>query len=520
MKKLFLTLSLTFGLSQAFACADGGGEDYYYYNLFSQTLSAAPQYQPFLMTLDNPYYDLDANQKNENIQAWQKTLKISYEQAYDLVFKAPKAEIDQLIKTGKVAQKYPFATSDWVKENKQNLRYLSYAKYFEPYLAFYYISNDEWSYVERPEKNVNNLNYKKVLDVLKKSWNAETDKDLKMRYGYQLVRFAHYFHEYKDAINYFKMYVESQGIKNAMYFYALDQKGGAERALGNYIQANYDFFEVFSHSNDRKLSAYQSMRVTENLDFERMLKSAKTKQEKNDLYLLIGYNDFSNPLAPAKKIIENDVNADQARILFARSINLIERQYLQSNPEEYLSWSTNDQPIRYPNLYLPIKSHRGMYTFSDEPSDKDVEINELITLAKSQATKANDKDYWNLSVAYLNLLNKNFPETKNYLAKVNSSSKEFQQQKKVIEVMLEIFEQMKITAQFENQFMQKYSSILEYEYPKLDENEWSYSLEDSQKMNLKNVILDVLANRFYLQGDKGKAFLIHNEITELGNNPD
>ena len=58
MKKLLLSLSLTFGLTQAFACADSGGEDYYYYNLFSQTLSEAPQYQSFLMTMDNPYYDM------------------------------------------------------------------------------------------------------------------------------------------------------------------------------------------------------------------------------------------------------------------------------------------------------------------------------------------------------------------------------------------------------------------------------------------------------------------------------
>jgi hypothetical protein len=44
MKKIVLTLCLTFGLTKVFACADGGGEDYYYYNLFSQTLSEAPQY--------------------------------------------------------------------------------------------------------------------------------------------------------------------------------------------------------------------------------------------------------------------------------------------------------------------------------------------------------------------------------------------------------------------------------------------------------------------------------------------
>ncbi|MDH0673273.1 hypothetical protein N5D03_01780 [Empedobacter sp. GD03861] len=520
MKKIVLTLCLTFGLTKVFACADGGGEDYYYYNLFSQTLSEAPQYQPFLMTLDNPYYTMDANQKNENILDWQKTLGISYQQAFELVFKASKQEIDMMVKNGKSSNSnYNFATTDWVKKNKQSLLYLSYAKYLEPYMAFYYIDNGEWSYVDRPEKNVNNLNYKKVLEVLKKSWNAETDKELKIRYGYQLVRFAHYFHEYKDAINYFNMYVASQGLKNSMYYYALDQKGGAERALGNYIQANYDFFEVFSHSNDRKMSAYQSMRVTEDLNYEKMLANAKTIQEKNDLYLLIGYNDFSNPLAPAKKIIANDVNAPQARILFARSINLIEREYLQQNPEDYY-WDSSQVRKKYTDLYLPVKANNDYYGSSDENSKDEIQINELISLAKSQATKANDKEYWNLSVAYLNLLNKNFAETKDYLAKVNSTSKEFQQQKKVIEILLEIFEQKKITDSFENQLMQKYASILNYEYPKLPEDVYGYSDEDDQKMNLKNVILDVLANRYFLQGDKGKAFLIHNEITQLGSNPD
>ena len=519
MKKIVLTLCLTFGLTKVFACADGGGEDYYYYNLFSQTLSEAPQYQPFLMTLDNPYYSVDTNQKNDNILEWEQKLGISYQQAYQLVFKASKQEIDQLLKNGKSTDsKYNYATTDWVKKNKQQLLYLSYAKYLEPYMAFYYIDNGEWSYVDRPEKNVNNLNYKKVLDVLKKSWNAETDKELKIRYGYQLVRFAHYFHEYKDAINYFNMYVASQGNKNSIYYYALDQKAGAERALGNYIQANYDFFEVFSHSNDRKLSAYQSMKVTEELNYEKLLANAKTNQEKNDLFLLIGYNDFSNPLAPAKKIIANDVNAPQARILFARSINLIEREYLQQNPEDYY-WSSSQERKKYTDLYLPVKTN-GNYYSNPEDSKDEVQINELIAVAKSQALKADDKEYWNLSVAYLNLLNKNFAETKDYLAKVNSSSNEFQQQKKVIEILLEIFEQKKITDSFENQLMQKYASILNYEYPKLPQDVYDYSADDDQKMNLKNVILDVLANRFYLQGDKGKAFLIHNEITQLGSNPD
>ena len=191
---------------------------------------------------------------------------------------------------------------------------------------------------------------------------------------------------------------------------------------------------------------------------------------------------------------------------------------MQQNPEDYY-WNSSQERKKYTDLYLPVKTN-GNYYSNPEDSKDEVQINELIALAKSQVIKADDKEYWNLSVAYLNLLNKNFAETKDYLAKVNSTSKEFQQQKKVIEILLEIFEQKKITDSFENQLMQKYASILNYEYPKLPEDVYGYSDEDDQKMNLKNVILDVLANRYFLQGDKGKAFLIHNEITQLGSNPD
>ena len=63
------------------------------------------------MTMDNPYYDMDSNQKNDNIMAWQKTLGISYDEAYELVFKASKQEIDLMIKNGKSSNSN-FATSD------------------------------------------------------------------------------------------------------------------------------------------------------------------------------------------------------------------------------------------------------------------------------------------------------------------------------------------------------------------------------------------------------------------------
>lgn len=516
MKKLFVTLSLVFATQQALACADGGGEDYYYYNLFSQTLIQAPQYTPFLMTMDEAFFSDTTNAPNENISAWQKSLDISYAQAEYLVFKAKKEEVDQLIKGQSVQNaQLKFATAAWSKKNKQALLYLSYAKYLEPFMAYYYIDNDEWSYVSRPEKTAKQLDSNKVINVLIKSWNAETDKEMKMRYGYQLVRWAHYTRDFVKAKTYFNEYVESLGIKNVMYYYALDQKAGAERALDNFIQANYDFFEVFSHSNDRKLSAYSSMRVTQDLDYQQLLKKAKTNQERSDLYLLIGYKDFSNPLAAMKKIVEKDADAVQAKVLFARSINLLEREYLRQSMNPWY-WRKDEQKKKAPDLFIPTMS---ISDYSDyQPLA--FSLNEAIEMAKNQASITKDKAYWNLSLSYLSLISKDFKSAKNYLTQVKTTDKALEDQKNAISMLVEIFEIKTITPAFEDQLMAKYGHLINFTYSPLPENQWQNPAEEEQQMRYKNIVVDVLANRYFMQGDKAKAFLLHNGIDAFGSNPD
>ena len=57
-----------------------------------------------------------------------------------------------------------------------------------------------------------------MVNVLIRSWNAETDKELKLRYGYQLVRFAHYNRKYDDALTLFDKYVETLDYKPKIYY--------------------------------------------------------------------------------------------------------------------------------------------------------------------------------------------------------------------------------------------------------------------------------------------------------------
>lgn len=517
MNKLLLSISLVFTFSiKTFACADGGDEDSYYYNLFNQALVNSPQYQPFLLTYDNPYYDTsDVNLKDEKIEDWANYLGISYNEALNLVYKASKKDIDNLLKTNKPANRdLKFIDANFIKKNKQALLYLSYAKYLEPYMMHNYVDTGEsWSYVDRSGKKATNLDDQKVMNVLLKSYQAETDPELKMRYAYQMVRFAHYTNQYNQAIQLFNKYVVPLNKKSVMYYYVLDQKAGAERAVGNYIQANYDFFEVFSHTKNRKESAYNSMKVTQDLNFEQMLKKVKTDQEKIDLYLLIGYKDFSNPLAAMRQIIKLNPNAEQAKILYARAINSIEREYLNQYQNGNL-WSKEK--------VLPQKLPAFSASSSEDGMNQNF-IEEVIKLGKEQANKSSDKDFWNLSVAYLSTLARDFNQTKTYLAKVNNQNSDYVLHKKMIEMLMDLNQQDKITSAYEKTILAKYGDILDFELIYPEEYEYGTKIftdEELLKSRFKDLAKDILANRYFLQGDKAKAFLMHNSIYDLAANMD
>ena len=516
MKKALITLSVFAAFSiKIFACADSG-EDNNYYNLFNQAIVHSPQYQPFLMTMDNPYYETnEEGVQDEKIEEWANYLGISYDNAYHLVYKTTKNSIDQIVKTNQMKDKnLNFINPEFVKKYKQALLYLSYAKYLEPFMNHNYIdTGDSWSFFPRSEKNATQLDYNKVMNVLERSYNAESDKELKMRYAYQIVRFAHYNNQYIEAIKLFKKYVEPLNQKSVMYYYALDQKAGAERAVGNYMQANYDFFEVFSHTKNRKLSAFNSMKVTQDLDYEQMLKKAKTNQEKMDLYLLIGYKDFSNPLAAMRQILKLDPNAEQAKILYARAINLIERGYLTTNANNY-AWSENKvKPAKIPAF---LGNQFGV----DFPPSF---LQDVIQIGKEQVNRTQEKDFWNLSVAYLSTICKDFKETNSYLNKVNSTNSDYVLHKRMIEMFADLNQQEIISPAYERTIMKKYGDILNFELNYPDEytyGEKIFTDEELLKNQFKTLAKDMLANRYFLQGDKAKSFLIHNSIYDLAVNPD
>ena len=307
-KKIFLiVVLLSCFVGPTNACGWDEADDYFY-NLFSQDIMNDPQYRPFLLTLNTRYYE-HQELRNGNIEEWQNYLGISYENTRYLVFESKREDLQNLTKGKPVSDpKLSFATSEFVQKHKQALLYLAYSKYLEPYMRIIPGDDNEisyWDFSDGYEHNAGDLDYDKVKNVLTKSWNIETDNELKLRYGYQLVRLAHYTRRYEEAIQLFDTYVKPLNMQTELYYYALSQKAGALRGLGELEQANREFVRVFANSIDLKTMAYTSMTMgwDNEISFGDFVAGADDDKERKQIYLLMGYSNFNNPVNEIEKIV-------------------------------------------------------------------------------------------------------------------------------------------------------------------------------------------------------------------------
>lgn len=497
MKKTVFTLLFFLFASRIFACS-WYSPDYVYYNLFVQEVMDEPRYFPFLLTKENWFYesDLGLHERNENIEDWQKHLAISYDQAHYLVFESERATLLKILAGDNTTdEKLNFITQKFVRKHKQDLRYLVYAKYLAPYMR---ISGSEKNYWDNEKlQSVSALNYETVISKLKKSWKKADSKNLKLRYGYQLVRFAHYSRMYSKAICFFDTYVESLDYRPIMYYYALDQKAGAERALGNLDQANYDFFQFFTHTKNRKQSAYISLQITNGLHLKNLLAKAKNETERNDIYLLMGYNDFNNPLAAFEKIVVNSPNAPQAKVLMARAINQLERNFF---PLVYHCPYDEQNCLNHiENTRLPITLSKKYVPFLEQVLQASVQ--------QIENPAVQDHNFWGLTTAYLYFIQKKYDKAKTYLAKVKSTEKPYDAQKEKLALLIEITAQETITPAFEEVLITKYKKYL-------GEAPTKYEGSSTQAF-----IADILANRYFLQKEYTRSFLMHNNVRALEYKP-
>ncbi|ROI02091.1 hypothetical protein EGI16_14480 [Chryseobacterium sp. G0240] len=581
MKKYILSLavvSLFYTKSDACAWSD---PDYEYFNLFTQSIIRDKSYLPFLHSYSTRFYTgyKAALVPDDNVETWKKFFnnQLSYTETENLVYKVSMNDLNAL-KNGTPAN--PLLQklgTGFYQKYKEGIDYLIEAKYLEPYMSINFVESENSFYYDRDanRKNATALDYNKTISALTSLYNAARNPEIKQRYGYQLVRLNHYTRNYDSAVQAFKTYVEPIKLKGTVYFMALDQLAGAQRGLSMNNDANWNFFQVFMNSKDRKESAFVSMKLSDTASFSNILKRANTNEEKNTAYFLLGYEDFNNPIPIMEKMYDINPDSEILKVMAVRSINELERSYL---PIYYYSSDASQKAsvqkgntgsdtskdtasgkatsevkeeklsfwqkiVRFfKNLFGGSKSDKTGDDAKADQSDDELFSNPdripfynrtayyyddktqdfLDDLEKfTEKTKEKSKDeYWQIADAYLKFLKKDYKGSSEILNDIKTSNPEYQEQIKRMKVLNDIVSQPKIDAAYEDHLMKDYPEYFVEKEVKKDTANTEENYDDYGEVpSTADFLKDVLANRYFLQGEDGKSFLMSNKLSDLQYNP-
>ncbi|GEN75027.1 hypothetical protein [Chryseobacterium hagamense] len=576
MKKHLLSLAvLSLFYTESRACA-WSDPDYEYFNLFTQSIIRDKSYLPFLHSYSTRFYsDFKTSQiPDDNIYTWKKFFnnQLNYAETDYLVNKMNINDLNALKKGTPSNPLLVKLGAGFYPKYREAVDYLIEAKYLEPYMKINYVETPDSFYYRENENssmNATNLDYGKTVAALTSLYNAATNPEIRQRYGYQLVRFNHYTRNYDAAVQAFKKYVEPIKLRGSAYFMALDQLAGAQRGLDMKSDANWNFFQVFMNSKSRKESAFVSMKLSDTASFNNILKRAGTSQEKNMAYFLLGYEDFNNPIPTMEKMFEIDPDSEILKVMAVRSINELERSYLpiyyyqdaegnastqtaasdkspdqakaataEPKKEELSFWQkivrffknlfsskkdknstdskadqSDDELLDNPNR-IPVFS-KNNYWYDDKTKDFLDDLEKFTGKAKE---KSKD-EYWQIADAYLKFLKKDYKASTEILNDITTTNPEYQEQIKRMKILNDIVSQPKIDAAYEDHLMNDYPEYFtdqpEVKKDSTDAADGYYGDVPSTKDFLK----DVLANRYFLQGEDGKSFLMSNKLSDLQYSP-
>lgn len=485
MKKyiiLFLSLILA-NNSHVLACS-WYDPDEDYYNLFDQNLIADPSLSPFLLTYYSSYYEKPLEEGevreviNYNIEEWKKFFdgKIVNADLNYLVYESTIGELSKILATNSFA-KAPselMHSEFLVEKGKAALEYLVFAKKCEQWATLN--SSDDWTYSRKKMDKPAFMATAKEGNLL---YAKTENKELKLRIAYQLVRLSHYGGFNDDAIRYFTTYVEPLGIKNLIYYYALEQKGGALFNQKKYAEAAYTFVKVFDNTPDRKVSSYNSFRIWNQLQFSDALKLCITPEEKAALYAMRGYHNFSNGLKEMENIYSVAPASAKIELLAVRELNKAERALMELGVN-YGDTSSFLNPKTSLHSYL-IK----MIKFSEEAIKEN---------------KIKRVDFWKAYLAHLYFLNNQYAKAETLSKSIISTDKALIQQAKRTEFSSYLAGLNKIGIAEEDIIFSRFLK--------------------TTSTDERSFIYEVLGHKYLVQNDLAKAFLCHNNLSSLYANHD
>jgi len=445
-----------------------------YYFPFYKNFSDSNRIHPFIFNPESDMFWYDAENYEVNLEAWETHFKSKYSSheikavLYDLDLEQCKALING---NDKNSSSNRFQKALLAKKHNDFLQYLVYAKKCEKYASY----RRELYYWHREDHPI--VQDSVVVDSLfqtgKQYLESENNLELKTRYGFQLVRLAHYRNNYALGAKVFNQYVKPLQSEKYIYYRALEQYAGILQATGKEDSAGYFFSRVFEKCPDRRQTCVNSFDYGKS-EFEGVLAMCQNKQEQTILYAMRALNYWSNPEEEMLQIAAVDSCSPYVELFFTRLIYEWEQEIMIQD----WGWRTNDINLVYPSLtYEAITQLQELYRFAEN-------------LKKNCAEDR--REFWQFNQAYLKVMQRQYGEAEALLKSIQA--KKYKKQIYDLSFVCELLQIDVLTPEKELEL-------------------------DNREKNFSSEVLAVYDNflriKFYESSQYAKAFLMGNNSVDF-----
>ncbi len=352
--KIFITVCVSLLLisfpQNMIGCGPGIDPYDYYTSFFQPGAHGAPAFRPFYYTGYSFLYDETepVSPADELAKEWAAYFgsPVTAKDAKNFVTGFALKDVRSLYNN--IDKKQAAPLPDSVKRNSmsayfinkkdlEGLGYLIYAKQVEPFVTGDY---NNWEAINR-----DSLKMDKWLKNGQQLYDAAKDPFYKLKYGYQVLRLAHYSGRYHDAIQLYDNYIAGNNTISVLQPMSVALKAGALLNTGQANEAAYLFSQAFAASDVKKISNFISFKwaIDPRKDRDSYLALCKSNEEKANMLGLFALNSASAEIAVLDRIYKLQPDSKVLPLLIVREINKLE--------ERYYTPALNKQPGGKPFFY-------------------------------------------------------------------------------------------------------------------------------------------------------------------------
>ncbi len=486
-------------------CGPDQDDNDYFTTFFSSDISRTTDYRPYYFVQHGFFPEQPTPESAEELLAaeWAQYCgnNVSRQDVLQFVFDGNEKEISNLyehIKNKKrLALSVSFLKNGMTRhflqtKDLESLAYILYAKRLQPFVTGSY---DDWEPVKRDSTAM-----AAFIQQGEKAYHASRNDFFKLKYGYQVVRLAHYSHRYSDAIQGYDALIAGNPTNSILQPMSVSLKAGALFSLGRSTEAALLFSKAFSSSLVNQSSNFISFRWSVRSEIERVkyLQESKTAEEKVALLVLFALSSSDNEMASLQQIYEIDPTHPAVEVIAAREINKWEANYLthQLNQQKggskyYFTWNNEDNAAS--------QGAQQITALADL----------LYRIAKEK--KVTQPGLFLVGAAYARFMVSDFKSAENYLKEMDSQnvSAKVYDQRQLIRVLLLINNTATLDPAAEAALLPALQWLQQKAINENGSISGSYESEQWRKF-CRNVMAQLLAKKYHQQGD------YHKEVLSIG----